>query len=206
MHITVNGNPIDQPFDKAANLEEVLVELVSTTVPRDHLVGSVRLNGTEFSEKYEGQAREVSRGHINDLEVATVPLTTYASAALRDCTVFIDRICLSVKDTAERFRMNDEHEANDHYSRVLESLRALYQFIDVARRTLAWDFESSLHEGRPIQEEWHTIEKLVDDLKQSQEEGDWILLADVMEYELVPALERWKNIFGEKARASAACV
>jgi hypothetical protein len=41
---------------------------------------------------------------------------------------------------------------------------------------------------------------VIDELKLTQEEGDWILYADLLEYELVPVLNVWVNIFEEKSK------
>jgi hypothetical protein len=56
-----------------------------------------------------------------------------------------------------------------------------------------------MHNGEPVQAYWKRMQSIVDELKQIQEEGDWILLADMLEYELVPLLDNWKHICRAKA-------
>jgi hypothetical protein len=135
---------------------------------------------------------------VNDLDVTTVPLKKLAFVAMKDSTIFLERIITSVKKTAELFRLYDEAEANGHYANLIESLRALYQFIDMTQKTINWDFNASMYNGQPVQKEWERLISLVDELREVQEEGDWILLADVLEYELTPALSNWKEILKEK--------
>ncbi len=204
MNITVNGAPVLDQCRDAVNLEELLLKLSRTTLPQDHLVGVVKVNGEEFSEQYDGQAREVMVKGIQEIEIATIPIEKFAAAAFSDCTVLIGKIIDSVMNTAELFRMYDESEANEQYSKVIDSLRALYQFIDSTQKTIGWDFTASMYQGKPVQTSWERLIEIVDELKQPQEEGDWVLLADLMEYELVPILTQWKEIFGEKAVSSQA--
>lgn len=198
MNITVNGTPVTDQWQSATNLEEILVDLSRNVVPQDHLVGTVKLNGEEFSESYAGQARDIEIVNVNDLDVTTVPLKKLAFVAMKDSTIFLERIITSVKKTAELFRLYDEAEANGHYANLIESLRALYQFIDMTQKTINWDFNASMYNGQPVQKEWERLISLVDELREVQEEGDWILLADVLEYELATALSNWKKILKEK--------
>ncbi len=199
MNIIINGASIGENMEEAANLEDVLVKLSRGKLPEDHLVGTVKVNGREFSELYPGQSQEVVVEKINDLEITTVSLEKFAAAAINDCTVFLVRLVESVQKTAELFRMSDETVANEYFAKVVETIRALLQFIETTRKTVDWNFQTSMYNGKPIQEEWDRLLEVVDELHEIQEESDWILLADILEYEFVPALNRWKEIIGEKA-------
>ena len=199
MNITVDGSPINHTCDAAVNLEDVLVRLIRVELPEDQLVGVVKVNGKEFSELYPGQAREIGVEEIHRLEITTVSLEKFVSAAIKDCTIFLERIVSSIQKTAELFRMSDEAEANEYFVKVLESIRALLQFIDTTRKTIDWDTHKSIYNGQSIQKEWEKLLELVSEIQVIQEEGDWILLADILEYELSPALSRWMEIFKEKA-------
>lgn len=199
MNITVNGNQITERCAGAPTLEDVLVKLSKTAVPDNHLVSSVTVNGRHFTELYPGQSREINTEKIFDLNVDTVSLEQFAEASLKDGAVFVERIAAHALKTAELFRMYDETEANQHYAQLLESLRSLFHFISSLQTTLKWDFSKMLYQNEPVQREWQKMTELIDELMNIQEEGDWILLADLLEYELVPILENWKKIFAEKA-------
>jgi hypothetical protein len=199
MNITVNGLTINETCDGSANLEDVLVRLSRIELSENHLVGVVKVNGEEFSESYPGQAKEIGVEEIRELEITTVSLEKLVSAAIKDCTVFLERIVESVQKTAELFRMSDEAEANEYFAKVLESIRALLKFIDTTRNTINWDSHTPVYNGQPIQKEWESLLELVSEMQVTQEEGDWILLADMLEYELAPVLSRWMGIFKGKA-------
>ena len=201
MNITVNGNQVTECCAGALTLEDVLLKLSRTVVPDNHLVSSVSVNGRHFTELYPGQSREISSEKIADLKVNTVSLEQFAEASLKDSAVFVERIAAHALKTAELFRMYDETEANRHYSEFLESLRSMFIFIDSLQRTLKWDFSKIRYQNEPLQKELQKLTELIDELKNIQEEGDWILLADLLEYEMAPILGTWAKIFREKSNS-----
>jgi hypothetical protein len=201
MNITVNGNQVADTCG-TANLEEVLVKLSRTAVPVNHMVSSVTVNGRHFTELYPGQSREISSTAIHDLSIGTVSLERFAAASMQDGALFLERIAAYALKTAELFRIYDETEANQHYAQLLDSLRSMFHFIDGLQKTLQWDFTRTQYQNEPVQKEWIRLTELIDELMKIQEEGDWILLADLIEYEMAPLLETWAKIFREKSRST----
>lgn len=200
MDITINGSLVNKSLGHVNNLEEILLNLSDTAIPPDHLVGCVMVNGSEFSEIFPGQAKEILTLNINELEIKTVPLEKFARAAMKDSVVFVNDIIASVSKTAELFRIFDESEANEKMSQIIDPLRALITFINSTKVDLKWDFKTEHINGHPIIEDWEKLHSVIDELKSTQEEGDWILYADLLEYELIPVLNSWVTIFDEKSR------
>jgi len=200
MNITINGSLVNKSIEHINNLEEILINLSDTSIPPDHLVGSVMINGNEFSEVFPGQAKEIAAVNINDLDIETVSLEKFAEAAIKDSVFFVKNIIASVNKTAELFRIYDETEANEKMAQIIDPLRALIVFINSTRIDLKWDFENDQIDGHPIVKDWEKLHSVIDELKLTQEEGDWILYADLLEYELVPVLNVWVNIFEEKSK------
>ena len=199
MIVTVNGRPILDNFEHISNLEDVLVELSEGTLPEDHLVGSVIVNGKEFSELYPGQSQEVFTDTINKLEIATVSLDEFSEAALKDCQVFIERLMQSVYKTAALFSMSDESEATESFSQVLDTIRALVNFIGSLRTNLNWDFKTIPYKKYYVQNEWDRLVEIIDEIHNIQREADWILMADILEYEVTEILKSWKEIIALKS-------
>jgi cell fate (sporulation/competence/biofilm development) regulator YmcA (YheA/YmcA/DUF963 family) len=200
MNITINGSLVNKSIEHINNLEEILINLSDTSIPPNHLVGSVMINGNEFSEVFPGQAKEIAAVNINDLDIETVSLEKFAEAAIKDSVIFVKDIIAAVNKTAELFRIYDETEANEKMAQIIDPLRALVVFINSTRVDLKWDFENDQIDGHPIVKDWEKLHGVIDELKLTQEEGDWILYADLLEYELVPVLNVWVNIFEEKSK------
>lgn len=194
MQIMVNGRVMDY-MGGEANLEDLLVKLSKTALPKDHLISSVNVNGKLYTELYPGQSREIPISKISDLQISTVSLKEFAEASIKDAPSIINRIAEHCRATAESFRLYDEVEANQKYADLLEALRMLVHFIDNVRSVLSWNFTSMNFHGDPVSVRWDRFMQLVNELKTAQEDGDWLMLADLIEYEIMPLLEDWSGIF-----------
>lgn len=194
MQIMVNGRVVDY-MGGEANLEDLLVKLSKTSLPKDHLISSVNVNGKLYTELYPGQSREIPISKISDLQLTTVSLREFAEASVKDAPSIINRIAEHCRATAESFRLYDEVEANQKYADLLEALRMLVHFIDNVRNVLNWNFTSMNYQGDPVSVRWDRFMQLVNELKTAQEDGDWLMLADLIEYEIIPLLEDWSGIF-----------
>jgi len=198
MKVTVNGRQVDLDWLETSNLEELLVKLAQEGIPEDHLIGSVVVDGEPFSESYPGQSKEIDLKTVREIDVTTVSSVQFASAAAKDSGVFIDRLIRGTNKTAELFRMADEAEANTHFVTLIDAIREFVRFIDEMKNILQWNFHVSLYQGEPVQKEWDRLVGLIDELTEVHEERDWILIADLLEYELAPSFTKWGEIIAIK--------
>ncbi len=194
MNISVNGTPVYVQHECFDNLEELIVQISKDSLPANHLVGNVRVNGREFSEIYPHQARDMDLGKIQKIDIGTVSIDKLAEAGLKDADIFLGQIIESVNKTAELFRMYDEAEAYTNYANLIETLRSFILFIDATKQAINWDFDTANHEGKPVQRYWEEFIDVINNMKTTQEEEDLILLADMLEYELAPILSKWADI------------
>jgi hypothetical protein len=87
----------------------------------------------------------------------------------------------------------DEREANQQYLRVLESVQLFLQTLDMARQALELDFDRVSWHGMSAEQRLHKLSGLVQDLLAAQESQDWVLLADVLQYDLVEEIKGWRD-------------
>ena len=201
MRVTVNGEPVGVENTDLNNLEELLLMLQKQSVPENHLIGTIKVNGEMFSETYPGQSKEVGLTTVGSVDVTTVSSEQLASAITKDSGVFIDRLVQGTNKTAELFRIADESEANAHFVNLVEAMRDFIQIIGRLQKILQWDFKEIVYEGEPVQAEWDRLVGLIDELTEVHEQRDWILMADLLEYELAPCFTKWGEIFNKKLTA-----
>jgi len=178
MKILIDGTetPLSGSF---GNLEEVLQEILSSHISEEKIVWTVRLNGENYSEKASHDARKVKIDTIHTLEIGTTDKTEICRSFLENGGMIFDDLRESVKKISGLFRMADEKEANKHFIKFLESYRDLIQMLRQSEGILKLDFQEKLV----------SLEKLSDEIIAAQENADWIMLADLLEYELAPLLK-----------------
>ena len=66
--------------------------------------------------------------------------------------------------------------------------------LEESKNILRLDFQNIKNSGKSIDEKVRTLEMLFDKMMDAQKEKDWILLADLLEFELPPLLNEWGEI------------
>jgi len=189
MVIEIDGKKIDLNLEEISNLEELIYEVMENKVPKDRLITEVKINDVTFSERWPGEAKVIPLDKIYKIEFLTKPLDYVAEKILEDIPVKIDEIISGLKEAAELYRVADEQEANLNFVKVVTALRDFINFISQLKRVeiIKW-------ENLDLEDDYEKLIKLIDEMLDVQEDEDWILLADLIEYELSPLMESWKEI------------
>ena len=193
MEVMVDGKPYAEEL-AGANLQEVLNDLMSRALGDEHTLTEVRVNGRPYQEAELGPAEKVPREAIQRLEVETIPARELALHFLSHADDYLGPIMAAVSQVAELFRVSDEVEASEAYLGTLESLQLFLQVLGSSRQVLGLDFAAVSHEGVSAAERLERLSALVGELLAAQEQEDWVLLADILQYDLNPELAAWQRL------------
>jgi hypothetical protein len=104
------------------------------------------------------------------------------------------------RQVADYFRQADDAQALELYGDLLEVNRDFMNMVGVLRNEFAadssMDFEVSMND----------LSNLFTEMIEIQENEDWILLADLLEYEYLPLVEKTKNIVAQLRESVKASV
>jgi hypothetical protein len=202
MQVTVNEEYIPEDFSHMRNLEEALVELNDRFVPPGQQLFQVRVNGEFFSERYPRESKYMELGEISTLDLKTIPDGEMARVILGEAGQQAGVLCQAIEKSARLFRVSAEDEANHYFAQVLEALRWLLMTWENACQVLQVDPKQALSslDGKPASF-LQGLEDLLGEMLEISENEDYILLADLMEYELLPTVREWQHILQNLANA-----
>jgi hypothetical protein len=81
----------------------------------------------------------------------------------------------------------------EHYLNTLESIQLFLQMLQECRHILKLDFDSPILDGMSGEERLQKLLLLIKDLLAAQEQQDWVLLADILQYDLSAEIQLWHN-------------
>jgi hypothetical protein len=191
MHITINDQALPADFSHLGNLEEILSEIHAKYLPPGEQLYQVHLNGRFFSERYPRESRYLTREEIERLEVKTLPAREMARVILREAAAQAEVLARAVAECARLFRLAPEQEAHRVLAEVLEALRWLLQTGVGGGQVLQGGSADLSPEMAHI---CRHLELLLTDMEDQTRQGDCIMLADLMEYELLPLVEQWSRL------------
>ena len=197
MKIYIDSAPLDIEHDKFSNLEDLIYEVMSTYTAGDKLIVEVKVNDKTFSERWPGEAKIIPLDKIIKLEFITASLEKIASTMLDDIPAQVESITKGLLEAAELYRVADEQEANLNFIKIVTSLRDFVNFVTQLKNTNIIPWEKLEIKGMDIDTYYDRLIKLIDEMLDVQEDEDWILLADLIEYELAPIMNKWKEFLME---------
>ena len=198
MQVTLNDQSLPVDLSHLRNLEEALLELNEKFVPDGQQLFHVEVNGEFFTERYPRESRYVTLGEVSRLDLKTVSDADLARSILTDAAQQVETLALALEKGAALFRLAAEDEANHYFAQVLEALRWLLQTGEGACQVLEVDLvKVNSPQVGDVSEFLSRFQNLLEEMLQVYEEEDYILLADLMEYELLPMVLQWQKILSQ---------
>ena len=171
------------------------MELHERYLPEGQQLFQVLVNGEFFSERYPRESRYLELKDITTLDLKTISDQEMARVLLREAGSQAQVLCRAIEESARLFRVAPEDEANRHFARLLEALRWLLQVGQQAAQVLQVELAEVPHpQGGNIFPFLKNLRQLVEEMVEISEVQDYILLADLMEYELFPLVREWQSI------------
>lgn len=196
--IVIDGRQSAMEIGNFANLEEILVKVMEEEVVADHIVTDVYVNQEAFSEIYPHHAEDIEIDEIESVEVRTVSMAEMAGDIAGELFTVIRIMQNGSGSVAASLRQAD----------VAEGLEVLQDLLDVTRNFLGTigvlQQRFPLHDGVPLQQTAETLDRLLAEMCEVMTDQDWLLLADLLEYEFLPACDEWRQIIAALAEDIAA--
>ena len=135
------------------------------------------------------------------IEVSTMPGREVFAQTVRAIRVELADLAESLRSGAGTYRRATEAQAHTAFLECVERLDQVVQVVrDLSDLSGVVDLGISAATALPDEA---MLEAVVEEMIASQERADWIMLADLMEYELAPALDRWRDQLGADAVSTA---
>jgi len=186
--ILIDGKQYDISDQNFQNLEEVFEKVVAEGHLEDRIVTDVKVNDEPFTEIYPHQAEDIEMAEVETVEIVTMATNDMAVEITLELYKVVNIMNEGGKRVAELFRQADDAEALETYQDLLEVIRNFLRMIGVLRD------EYSLKDHPDYERSAEELNELFTEMSTVLENEDWILLADLLEYEFLPAVEKWKKV------------
>jgi hypothetical protein len=199
MQLEING--INLPVHPALHTwQDVLQELESKHLGQGKMISSVRFDGNEVIQFREAEFLNRPLQHLGEIKVQAVPMEEMVKSAVTEAESYLVTLQTSLVEVAEAFRHQLATEANNKLSQVFEGIKMLAALLQGVELSLSGQY----HQGptsvaQVLAEMGPTLESLIE----SQGQQDWILVADILEFELianVSGFEQSLAVFKQRLR------
>jgi hypothetical protein len=184
---------ITSEFASCETLQDIIQKIEKSFVVRGEVICEIHVNGMRLAEEDESRLASSRREDISDLMVQTSSPGRLIGQALQSCREFLPQLRASCVATADTFRAQDITEARGKF---LETLESCSWFVDTLMHvrgasTGQTDIIRDFKSWKKAETRLHTM---VQEMSTAYEKRDYVLTADLLEYEVSEALSDWQPI------------
>ncbi len=186
--IIVDGCRSEQQLSNFANLEEVLATVMDDEKMSGRIVTDVFVNNASFSEIYPHQAEDMTCDGITSVEVRSQPAEELAVDMAGELGKVARMLESGARNVARLFREASDADALELLQDELDVTRDFMGMISHLRdRYLGGADAEFVARGEKLSD-------LISEMSEVMESEDWILLADLLEFEFAPLCEEWRAV------------
>lgn len=190
--IIIDGTQSNLSISNYTNLEEALIHIANQEGMKERIVTDVIVNDQPFTEIYPHQAEDIIACSISSLELKTISAEQMSGDVLEELPKVVTILVMGSNKIAELLRSGE----------TTEGLELLQDTVDVSRDFLAIiglliTSSKSVEVRQKLQDFTKTFSDLISEAIDTMGDEDWILTADLFEYELVPAIKTLDDIINK---------
>lgn len=196
--IYVNEGEIPSPPPGISSLDEILKHVESAYLRPNHVIRQVQVDGLPlFPDGLAANTFNLSEGteKREKVEITTGSLREIAHDSLLEAISYLDRIEGVIPSLASSFQVYPGPEAFENLKELYTGFYWLNVLLDRLKTSFEIPFGNILLQGAPLREYHQRFISILRQLVDSQEKGDFVLVADLLEYELLPIIPVWKELF-----------
>lgn len=197
MNITVNGDKHDVGVEPNQTLGHVYQQLVDSLSQAGKVITSVEVNGEHLSGGRIWNFASSPVSEIQDLDLLTRNMVDMVCETMGYSDRHLELLCQETEKTATMYRQGDELEAHERLGMCISGLQWFLKALSALRGMMQLDFKTLPLKDTTVEAGLEEFVPIVEDLLEAQSEGDVILMADLLEYELIPRLTLWRSSLPE---------
>lgn len=186
--IVIDGRQSDMLVGNFANLEEILVNVMGEDALENRVITDVLVNDEAFSEIYPHQAEDIGSEFIKSVEVRSIPVEEMAVSITQELHKVAQIMSNGSREVSRLFRQAEDTEALELLQDLLDVTRDFMSMLGVLRSQYA---QAANEEFSANVEQFSS---LLTEMSEVLENEDWILLADLLEYEFQPVCDAWQRV------------
>ena len=188
------GDEYIEFINDEAGVNELIKEIENKALATaDKFFSHLVIDGLEVYDNYEGYIED-NIGDIRNISMEFLTISEYIKGILISTNEYLSRATPAVEGLADAFYQKADMDVWQELDNMLEGIEWLYEtFIMI-------DSLPNLADVMPDYERWNLYSKVVRELQEVMpnlqeplESGDYVLVADIILYELRPILEKMRS-------------
>ena len=194
MKVSINGVAQEESDFEGETVSAILDAMVQQTP--DSYIRRIWLDDQEFPSN-DREALQKKPSDIDSLEVELANLKDLVATNLANALDYLKKLIPGFEQAADLFRAGNEQEANKYYLQILDGIEWFSQVVSVIMSPDEGETEMPDTDVESLEVRQKKLTDLMSQMLEANENQDWVLLADILEYEMVPFYKDWEKILSK---------
>jgi hypothetical protein len=194
MKVSINGVEQEESDFKGDTLGAILDSMVEKT-PGSY-IRRMWLDDKELPSD-DWEALQKNPSDIDSLEVELANLKDLVATNIANALDYLKKLIPGFEQASDLFRTGNEQEANKYYLQILDGIDWFSQVVTVIMKPDDGETELPDADDESLQVRQKKLTDLMSQMLEANQNQDWVLLADILEYEMVPFYKDWENILSK---------
>lgn len=194
MQILVDDHSYQPAGGADQTVQELALEVVAAAAGSPRMVVALRCDGSDIDEQRLTEVLAANVGSFDSVEIITQPVAALVKATLDQAIAVFDDASRSrgaIADALAEGRVNDAMES---LQTLLNTWRQVQEALVGAAEGLELTLDDLSVEDHPLTELVAMIRTHLTELKDAMTDGDFVLLGDVVRYELEEPFRLWGQL------------
>ena len=194
MKVSINGVAQEESDFEGETVSAILDAMVQQTP--DSYIRRIWLDDQEFPSD-DREALQKKPSDIDSLEVELANLKDLVATNLANALNYLKKLIPGFEQAADLFRAGSEQEANKYYLQILDGIDWFSQVVSVIMSPDEGETELPDTDDESLEVRQKKLTDLMSQMLEANQNQDWVLLADILEYEMVPFYKDWEKILSK---------
>ena len=173
--------------------QDVLANLESLQLGRDDVIASVHFDGDEVPNFRDGEALGVDVASVGEIRIVAKNRSELTLETIEEAEKYLQSLQAATVNVAEMFRCQQLSQANAGLHELLSGIKMYVALLRGLDLYVSGD-SSAAHES--IDDILTPMAATLQEQIKAQGHQDWMLVADILEYELAGQLTTFEEVLG----------
>jgi len=196
--VYVDEREVPLPPSTFQSLDRIVKHVEDHLLPPNIVIRQIQIDGSPiFSGKDLDSDPAFKAGFLgrDKIEIFTGTLTEIARESIREAQSYLDRVEVLIPSLVTSFQLSPGPEAFEQLKQLFDGFYWLHLLLD--RVGAAFHVTADIHlSGGATATDCHLrFASVLKQLVEAQERRDFVLIADLLEYEILPLVPEWRALF-----------
>jgi hypothetical protein len=196
MKLYIDGNLTDSVLSAGSMYDILYGGSIKSFIPEGKVIKSIAINGTQYDDLMldADKSKAFKLGDADEIKITTMNQLELLNGSLNAAITFLNEFKAGIVKTTDEIRWGNSNTGFKNFSAYLSGLTMFIQIMEKISQFLKIDYNNLVYDGKSVQTYFNDLEKILSSVLSTQVEQDYVLLADIVEFELKPNIDIWENI------------